>query len=466
MKNREQFKRLLTFLAAFLIIIVFGYGFSTVWNLGYNSEMIDPFWNNGNILMLFIYIVVYVLAADAFKGFKIGYFKTASLIGSQTLGILMTNAVTFVEISLIGRGRLSAAPMAALTLSEIVFSMIWALVFTKIFSRIYPPRRMIMIYGNSSARDLIAKMSRRTDKYIIGESLSCDEEPEYIKERISDYDALVINDIPSEMKNQLLKFAFDRNIRVYINPKLSDILIRGADECNLFDTPLLLCRNDGPSFEQIIIKRFFDIALSLVFLIILSPLMLITAAAIKLYDGGPVFYSQERLTRNGRVFKVHKFRSMIVNAEKHGAQLAGKYDARITPVGKIIRTIRFDELPQLINILKGDMSFVGPRPERPELAEKYEKTMPEFRYRLKVKAGLTGYAQVLGKYNTTPYDKLKLDLMYIERQSFRLDLSLILMTIKICFVPDSSEGIDGEMKTTKREFHGSHTREEIENLSK
>ena len=176
--------------------------------------------------------------------------------------------------------------------------------------------------------------------------------------------------------------------------------------------------------------------------IVTSPIMLITALCIKLYDGGPVFYTQDRLTRDGKVFKVYKFRSMKTDAEKDGvARLAGEHDDRITPVGRVIRKVRIDELPQLLNILKGDMSIVGPRPERPELAAENEKIMPEFRYRLKVKAGLTGYAQVLGKYNTTPYDKLRLDLMYIEQYSLLLDIKLILMTIKILFIPESTEGV-------------------------
>ena len=162
--------------------------------------------------------------------------------------------------------------------------------------------------------------------------------------------------------------------------------------------------------------------------------MIISALAVKLYDRGPVFYKQKRLTLNGREFYVYKFRSMIVDAEKDGkARLASEEDDRITPVGKILRKFRVDEFPQLLNILKGNMSVVGPRPERPELTEEYKKEMPEFSFRLKVKAGLTGYAQVTGAYDTTPYDKLKMDLMYIENYSIRLDLQIILMTIKTMF---------------------------------
>jgi lipopolysaccharide/colanic/teichoic acid biosynthesis glycosyltransferase len=195
-----------------------------------------------------------------------------------------------------------------------------------------------------------------------------------------------------------------------------------------------------------------DIFIACISLIAFSPMIAIISIAIKLYDGGPVFYKQERLTRNGKIFEIYKFRSMIVDAEKeYGACLAFENDARITPIGKIIRKIRFDEIPQIFNILKGDMSIVGPRPERPVIAAEYEKRIPEFDYRLKVKAGLTGYAQVLGQYNTTPYDKLKLDLMYIESYSLILDIKLILMTIKILFIKDSSKGISKEDKILKED---------------
>ena len=138
-----------------------------------------------------------------------------------------------------------------------------------------------------------------------------------------------------------------------------------------------------------------------------------------------------------------KFRSMITDAEKDGkARLATENDDRITPVGKFIRATRIDELPQFFNILKGDMSLVGPRPERPEINKEYYEELPEFAYRLRVKAGLTGYAQVYGKYNTTSYDKLKLDLIYVERCSILLDIQLILLTLRVVFTKDATEGLE------------------------
>ena len=248
------------------------------------------------------------------------------------------------------------------------------------------------------------------------------------------------------MRNELLKFCYGRSIRVYSTPKISDIIIRSAESMHYFDTPLLLSRNDGLSIEQAFIKRTMDIFVSIVMLVITSPIFLVTALAIKLYDGGPVFFYQERCTKDGKVFSICKFRSMIVDAEKNGTSVpATERDPRITPVGNIIRKLRIDELPQLLNILKGEMSLVGPRPERIEHVHLYSESIPEFSYRMKVKGGLTGYAQVYGKYNTTAYDKLKMDLMYIQNYSVLLDIEILFKTVKILFEKESTEGFSDEM---------------------
>ena len=249
-------------------------------------------------------------------------------------------------------------------------------------------------------------------------------------------------DMPAEIRNNLLKFCFDNDIRCYCVPKVSDIMVINADNIHLFDTTLMLMRNKGLTIEQEFSKRAFDIIISLLAIIIASPVMLLIAVGIKLCDGGPVIFSQERLTKDGKVFNVKKFRSMYVDSQKHGYILTRKDDERVTPVGKIIRSTQLDELPQLFNILMGDMSFVGPRPECPAIAEEYTESIPVFHYRLKVKAGLTGYAQVYGKYNTTPYDKLKLDLYYIGNYSMGLDLKLMLLTFKILFQKENTEGIE------------------------
>ena len=310
---------------------------------------------------------------------------------------------------------------------------------------------MLMIYGNHNPGDLRDKLETRDDKYAIREMIPVSVGLDKLKEKIDGYSAVVIGDLPSHERNVLLKYCFEKDIRCYSIPKLSDILLRNAEDIHLFDTTLLLSRNLRLTAEQLFFKRVVDIAFSLLGLVIASPFMLLIAIAIKLYDGGPVFYKQPRLTRDKKVFMILKFRSMKMDSEIKGAQLAKKEDDRITPVGRVIRRIHFDELPQIINILKGDMSLVGPRPERPEIAALYSERIPEFDYRLKVKAGLTGYAQVYGKYNTTPYDKLKLDLTYIETYSLWLDLKLLMLTFKILFQKESTEGVESWQKTAGQE---------------
>ena len=204
--------------------------------------------------------------------------------------------------------------------------------------------------------------------------------------------------------------------------------------------------------EQLFLKRLTDIVVSAIGLVITAPFFLVIAIMIKGTDKGPVFYKQTRLTKDRKEFQIYKFRTMIMDAEKDGrARLASQNDDRILPVGKFLRATRLDELPQLINILKGEMSLVGPRPERPELAVEIEKGLPEFAYRLKVKAGLTGFAQIYGKYNTTSYDKLKLDLTYIRNYSYFLDWKLMLMTPKIMLLKESTEGVGSEQDIQQRQ---------------
>ena len=380
-------------------------------------------------------VVLVLLFAKSFGGLKIGYLKRTDMFYSQTLSIFCVNVVTYFQISVVNRDFSAAVPMILLTIADLAVLILWIVLTNRLCFRLYPPRKLVVIYGDRNAAELVLKMSRRVDKYMICESVSANAPPEEIQEAIARYEGIILCEVSGKLRNDLIKYCFAQNVRAYIAPKISDIILRGAEEIRLFDTPLLLCRNYGLTFEQRLGKRIFDLVFAVVFLVLLSPLMLLSAIAIKLDDGGPVLFKQKRLTYHGKEFYVYKFRSMVVNAEKAGPQLAKENDSRITRVGRILRKCRLDELPQLINILRGDMSVVGPRPERPELAEEYEKTMPEFEFRLQVKAGLTGYAQVTGLYDTLPYDKLKMDLMYIENYSIFLDLRIILMTLKTALFP-------------------------------
>ncbi|MBO5163768.1 MAG: sugar transferase [Ruminococcus sp.] len=454
--KRDKFKRLISFALAIILLAVLTGGFAAVWYVYYSDTIVLPYYRRGNWVLIGIYCMLVWIFFKAYGGFKLGYLKKTDMLYSQLISIACVDFVSYFLISLIGRDFMRPYPMLMLTLADFGFIALWTLITGKLYFIIYPPRKLIILYGSRQAASLVLKMSRRVDKYMICESISITEDAEKIRELILKYEGVIICDIPADLRNDYLKFCYENSIRSYIAPKISDIIIRGADDIRLFDTPLLLSRNYGLDFEQRLFKRVFDIIFSLVCLILLSPFMLAAAVAVKLYDGGTVFYKQKRLTIGGKVFNIYKFRSMIADAEKvGGAQLASDDDPRITPVGRFLRKIRMDELPQLLNILKGEMSVVGPRPERPELSELYKKEMPEFEFRLKVKAGLTGYAQVTGVYDTSPYDKLKMDLMYIENYSFRMDLQIILMTVKTMLFPPRSnasaqEGILTENDNQKK----------------
>ena len=352
--------------------------------------------------------------------------------------------ITYLQLCLICRWKLleHILPMICMTVADAIVAVLWTVLTRTGYKKLYPPRKMLLVYGAYSPDRLIRKIQTREDRYHIQNAVSIDSDIEEIKKQILENGNVVLTDIPAEIRNILLKFCFDHNVRCYCVPKISDIMVRSAASIHLLDTTLLLFRNMGLTGDQRLVKRLFDIVASLIAIVIASPIMLLIGVSIRLYDGGPALFTQERLTENGKIFKLYKFRSMRVESDNGAYVMTRKDDDRITPVGKIIRNIHFDELPQLFNILKGDMSFVGPRPECPKLAEEYREIIPQFHYRLKVKAGLTGYAQVYGKYNTTPYDKLKLDLHYIENYSFMLDLKLMLLTFKILFQKENTEGIE------------------------
>ncbi|MEG0838871.1 MAG: exopolysaccharide biosynthesis polyprenyl glycosylphosphotransferase [Hydrogenoanaerobacterium sp.] len=441
--QRNKYRHIIMFMASFAILAVVTALWAFVWYTSYADIIINPFFRKGNWLVVGIYSILSFTFTNIYGGYKIGYLKRGDVMFSAILSTMFVNTVTFLQASLMARRWLPIRPMLALTVVDVICIVIWAALTHKLYQKLHPPHKMLAVYGGDSIESLVDKFSTRSDKYQVVALVSMLEGLPRVMECVAEYDTVILCDIKSDARNEILKYCFSHSIRTYLTPKISDTIVRGADEIHLFDTPLLLCKNRGLTFEQNLVKRIVDLLLSTIALLFFSPFFLLIGVAIKLYDGGPVLYKQTRLTLDGKKFMLYKFRSMVVDAENEsGARLAGRDDERITPVGRFIRKLRLDEFPQLINIIKGDMSIVGPRPERPEIAREYENYMPEFSFRLKVKAGLTGYAQVVGKYNTTPYDKLKLDLMYIEKYSLRLDIKLILMTIKILFMPASTEGVN------------------------
>lgn len=448
-KSYEQYKRIFRFSEVLLTLDAMGGMFGILWYRYLNMLNEKPFTGSGNLMQIAVYVVVTLILIKIFGGFEIGFFTPLNAILSQVLAMFCVNLVMAVQIVLTISSiyTLDEIFLAMLILwgVQILFSILLVLLFDKLYVKLFPAWDMLVIYENDSIRLFLDKVNTRKDKYVVSEMIHISQGFEKICNKIKEHDSVIVYDVASNLRNDIIKFCYGEGVRVYQTPKLSDIMIRSAREHHLFDTPLLMSNNIGLSFEQKLLKRTIDIVISLLMLIVTSPIMLITALCIKLEDHGPVLFIQERVTLNDRPFMIYKFRSMIVDAEADGrARPAATDDERITKVGRFIRKTRIDELPQLFNVLKGDMSLVGPRPERIEHVRKYTEKIPEFRFRTKVKGGLTGYAQVYGKYNTTAYDKLKLDLMYIENYSLSLDFRIVVMTIKVLFMKSSTEGFARE----------------------
>ncbi|MBO2522447.1 MAG: exopolysaccharide biosynthesis polyprenyl glycosylphosphotransferase [Bacteroidetes bacterium] len=455
MKHMKLYKNWYRFFANSILVLMALLCYIYVW-FNYVNVMLDKTYiMKGNFLVIGVYALIITYFISFFGGFKIGVNKKSNVIISQIIGLLISNGIYFI-ITVMMAGYMSYIPKflcyyGCTFVVQAVLVTIISYLFMTLYYKVFPPYKVLNIKGNHE-NNLAFKFASRNDKYNVAGEISFDADIAEIDKMVDDYDAILINDVPSEKRNRILKICFAKGKRVYITPKISDIIIRSADTLAVFDTPLLLANNNTLNITERIIKRAFDIFLSAFGLIILSPLMILISLAIFLYDRGPVFYRQTRYTKNGKTFRILKFRSMIPNAEKDGvARLAAEKDDRITPVGKFIRATRLDELPQFFNILSGDMSFVGPRPERPEIADEYEKELPEFAFRLRVKAGLTGYAQIFGKYNTTSYDKLKLDMIYVENCSLLMDLKLLLLTLKVIFMKESTEGLEeGQITATNK----------------
>ena len=420
--------------------------FAIIWYDELN-RMVRRFDQKGNWLIIFLYLVGLWVSLHLWGGFNIGRHKLINIVSSQILAVVTGNIFGFLIILLTGGNirKISPilGPVVRVALLQFVLAIGLPILLTYLYKKLFPPLNLLQIYGDH-INQLSDKIGIRKDKYKICEEISIHEPMEKIIKLIDEYDAVLLNDIPSANRSFIIKYCFETSKRLYYTPKIPDIIVRGSEIINYFDSPIYLARNAGFSIDQRFIKRAGDILFALLALIITSPFFLITAIAIKLDDGGPVFYKQERCTIGGSVFWIYKFRSMIPDAEKDHAVPAAAGDDRVTRVGKFIRRFRIDEIPQFLNILKGDMSLVGPRPERLEHYEKYSDSIPEFTFRMKIKGGLTGYAQVYGKYNTTPLDKLKMDLMYIVDHSVLLDIQIILETVKIIFKSESTEGFSEE----------------------
>lgn len=397
---------------------------------------IDPFYNNIPYIVIASVFIFYI--AGITSTYKESLFENMLIIA---VSLFLINVIT-VAVMFFNRGF--AFPRSIFIIGFIIqyvlilFSKIMILQYIK---RNYQPQSILIIVSKEGS-NLI------TEDFLSGikgnkvESI-CKTVDQNTYRLIDKVDQVYIDsNVSNEDKMDVIQYCSIHNKTLYVVPNLPEIVLMSSKVKNYGDIILLKVEPLSLSFEQKVMKRVMDLVLSVIGLILTSPLFLVIALMIKLEDKGPVFYKQERVTENNKIFELYKFRTMKVDAEQHtGPILALKDDPRVTRVGRFLRTTRLDELPQLINVLKGEMSIVGPRPERPHFAEKLNKEIEMFKYRVFVKAGITGLAQILGKYTTSPENKAKLDLLYIKNYSLLLDMRIIINTLKVILKKESSMGV-------------------------
>lgn len=440
-KNHSSLKQFLYHFFLVLNVVLMCAPFAIAWYTYFNHHIAAPFWQRGNYLMVVLYVIMYSLFANTYDAFWVSNSRVSELVYSQMLAAGITEFLMFIVIALLGQSFSVSWPVLLLIPIQLGISVAWSYFVRGWYFRVFPAHPTIIVWEKENhledeiRHDHLERNYRIVGKY---QTKQCIENLSLL----DCCDTVFLAGVHSHDRNAILKYCVEHNITAYVMPRIGDIILSGAKRVHMFHVQILRVQRYHPPFYYLLVKRIFDIIFSLFFLVLLSPLMLVISLLIR-RDGGPAFYRQKRLTKDGRSFEILKFRSMRVDAEKDGvARLStGENDDRITPIGKWIRKVRLDELPQLINILKGDMTIVGPRPERPEIVAEYQETLPEFNLRLQAKAGLTGLAQVYGKYNTKPYDKLQMDLMYISNPSLIEDIRIIFMTLKILFLKESTEGV-------------------------
>lgn len=437
---RNNIKRIMIRLSKFLHIFITCLLFFCCWNACEQRQV-------SSLLIMAVYVVFVLFFMRTYSAYQIGLSRIRMLVYSQTLADAAAIGLIYVLLVLERLELFVPGPLVGLLLVQFLWNCTWSCLANTVYFRMYQPRRTIIVYRTQADLRHLEEIHQYARKFRV-EKLAEVSENERLEHILDGFEAVFVTGAEERVRSRIEKYCVEHDIRCYVMPHIGDVIMMGATHMELFSVPVFRVARAAPDIECAAMKRGFDIFCALAGIICLSPVMLAAALAIKLYDGGPVIYRQVRLTKDRREFYILKFRSMRVDAERDGvARLATEHDDRITPVGKMIRACRIDELPQLFNILRGDMSVVGPRPERPEIAAQYEQLMPEFSLRLQVRAGLTGLAQVYGKYNTDPYDKLRMDLMYINKMSLLEDIKLIFATVKVLFMKESTSGIAKEQTT-------------------
>ncbi len=403
---------------------------------------------------LLTFVVVGFLFLNVYGNYELGRRKSRPIARSIMLATICTDVVTYGQV-MIMRNTIEHFfdfRLYNLGLLLVTIAVQWFIIEVFVYGghwlyfRVHEPERCCIVTSSQESLDVIVyALHKYRKQYKIVDVIDY-RHPE-LKLHLQQVDAAFIYDVPSKKRARIMKRCYQYKVNVYFNPEIEDVMEFNAQKYLLDDIYLFNKNVKELNMEQKVAKRVMDIVLAVIGIIVTCPIWIAAMIAIKLEDGGPIIFCQERATLNGKRFTLYKLRTMKVEAEIKSAQ---KVDDRITRPGRVLRRARIDELPQLWNVLRGEMSVVGPRPEMIPNVVEYTKKIPEFEYRLRMKAGLTGYAQIEGKYNTLPKDKLNMDMMYMEQFTIWRDIQLILQTIVVLLKMDSTEGFINRKKY--REF--------------
>ncbi len=421
------------------LVAIFGW----VWQSAYGETI---YWGAGNYVVLLSYSVMLLVFMNLYGALRVGSFRITNLLLSSFFALMFTSFFIYLELSLIARKMLELWPMVVIFGAQFLLAMLGCYLMNTVYYALNNARQVVAVTGGEpDDTAVIEKMKQIDRRFQVVKVIDAATPLEEITQGIEPYDSVLLGAMEANTRTAIFEYCYRHGKRINILPTPMDIAMSVATQTQLFDTPILLCKNRELTPEQRFVKRGIDFLFAVLGIAVMGLPMLIIALLIKLDDGGPVFYRQARLTLGGKPFYIFKFRSMRVDADKdlpEEEMRAVENDERITRIGRGLRPYRLDEFPQLFNILTGDMSIVGPRPERVEHYSLYTQQLPDFALRLRAKAGLTGYAQIYGKYNTTPRDKLNMDLFYIENFSVLQDMRLIFITLKVLFIRESSAGFE------------------------
>lgn len=402
------------------------------------------------------YIIMSYMFSNIYGRYDIGKRKSKPIITSLFLTMVFTDVISMFMLSVMNtndkNNKTFILEQPLLLIPILILQFIVILIYTyggnALYFKLYEPEKCIIITSSQRSLNEIIRGVRKYKLQYKVEKVA-DYRDKKLKEYIIEHDTIFVYDVPVKERTEIVEYCYQNMKNVHFNPDMHDVVEKSARHFILDDVSMFGNYSKGLTLEQKFTKRIMDVVISLFALIITSPLLLLSIILIKLEDKGSIIFKQNRATRDGKIFSVYKLRTMKEDVENYSAI---ENDERVTKVGKFLRKYRIDEIPQFYNVLKGDMSVVGPRPEMLANIFNYTSILPEFEYRLRVKAGITGYAQIAGKYNTSPKDKLILDLMYIEEYSFWLDIKLLFQTLIVLFKKDSTEAFRKEDELIFEEY--------------